>query len=196
VKKFIVPLTEAKNNMKGFEELIEATIDVEAAKDGEYTVSPKFDPLLEEIHDQRVSVKKQLDKHESSVRSDLDNPGSFKREMDKQYGWIFKCVGLPNPSLCGLVADAVICRLGKKDEKLLQPAAMKKKYEVIGSIKSGVKFRDAKLRSLSDNYRELTERYDAASSEVVREIMNVARSYFIRSCEPITCELLTTGIHA
>lgn len=147
-----------------FDGLVEAAVDLEQLQNGEYIIAADYDNSLQEIKTERDSVEKQIAKIHQQAADDLGLPAdkALKLEKTTQYGHVF--------------------RITKKEE----PKVRKKlttQYMNLETRKDGIKFTNAKLRRLSEQYTKLTEEYTSTQRELVAKVVDVA-STFAEVCNP------------
>lgn len=147
-----------------FDGLVEAAVDLEQLQNGEYIIAADYDNSLQEIKTERDSVEKQIAKIHQQAADDLGLPAdkALKLEKNTQYGHVF--------------------RITKKEE----PKVRKKlttQYMNLETRKDGIKFTNAKLRRLSEQYTKLTEEYTSTQRELVAKVVDVA-STFAEVCNP------------
>jgi DNA mismatch repair protein MSH2 len=153
-EKFIAPFEKLHKDLSGFENLVEETIDLEMVEEGEYVINPSFDDELQDIANKKKRIVKKIKEREDEVKISLGSPSSFKIDNDKTHGWFF--------------------RISRKDEKLITGKKKEKLYTILQPIsKAGIKFQDAEMRTLSDEYLELCALYAKKSADLVKEIMNI-----------------------
>ena len=152
----IDPLTELIKDMDKFQQMVEQTVDLEAAEKGDFLVRPEFDKELEELKNTMNETEEKIQAQSSKVANDLSIEAgkTLKLESNQQFGYYF--------------------RVTLKDEKVLRN---KKHYTILDSNKSGVRFRNNKLNELNDEYIAIRDKYTGEQKKVVTEIIEIAASY-------------------
>lgn len=172
----IDPLKELIADMDKFQQLVEQTIDLDAAEKGDFMVNPGFaddfkgniisisnfqNAILIYYHD-LTALKDAMDETEEIIQRQLgkaaDDLGleagkAIKLESNQQYGYYF--------------------RITLKEEKILRN---KKHYTVLDSNKTGVRFRNGKLNELNDDFIAARNKYMDKQKDVIAEIMGIAGS--------------------
>lgn len=152
----IQPLRNANEKLVKLKELVETTIDLKQADQGEFIIKADFDDQLGEL-------KKELDESGSKaegilsrVASDLklETSKSVKLESNAQIGYYF--------------------RVTLKDEKNLRN---NRNYHTIDTNKGGVRFRNSALEDVNEVYLRVRREYEQQQSSVVKEILSVAAGY-------------------
>ncbi|CAL7946134.1 unnamed protein product [Xylocopa violacea] len=153
---FTDPLTELIKDMDKFQQMIEQTIDLDAAEKGDFLVRPEFDDELKELKNTMDEIEEKLQAQLSKVANDLSIEAGkiLKLESNQQLGYYF--------------------RVTLKEEKVLRN---KKQYTILDSNKSGVRFRSNKLNDLNDEYIAVRQKYTTEQKKVVTEIMEIAAGY-------------------
>lgn len=152
---FISRIDGMKADLDRYAGLITEVIDMNAIKEGEYMISPNFDDTLKDLDLARKDTKKKIQTRALAIKTSLGVDASC--EYDKVYGWI--------------------CRVTKKDEKVLDKKENKAKYNVLANVKSGIKFQDAVLKSLSDEMISLTAKYNDNAKDIIEKVMVIVRGY-------------------
>nr|XP_050846789.1 DNA mismatch repair protein Msh2 isoform X1 [Vespula vulgaris] len=157
LKELIInPLKELVNDMDKFQQMIEQTIDLDAAEKGDFLVRPDFDDELKELKEEMDEMEEKVQSQLSKVADDLglESGKSLKLETNQQFGYYF--------------------RITLKEEKILRN---KKNYVILDSNKSGVRFRNNKLSELNDEYIAARDKYTTQQKTVVTEIIEIAAGY-------------------
>ena len=150
------PLTELIKDMDKFQQMVEQTVDLEAAEKGDFLVRPEFDKELEELKSTMNETEEEIQAQSRKVANDLsiDTSKTLKLESNQQFGYYF--------------------RVTLKDEKILRN---KKHYTILDSNKNGVRFRNNKLNELNDEYIAIRDKYAGEQKKVVAEIVEIAAGY-------------------
>ncbi|CAK9806196.1 DNA mismatch repair protein Msh2 [Anthophora quadrimaculata] len=153
---FVDPLNELIKDMDKFQQMVEQTIDLDAAGTGDFLVKPEFDDTLKELKSIMDEVEEKLQSQLGKVADDLSIEAGkiLKLESNQQLGYYF--------------------RVTLKEEKVLRN---KKQYTILDSNKSGVRFRSNKLNDLNDDYIAARDKYIGEQKKVVAEIVEIAAGY-------------------
>ena len=154
-----------------FDGLIEAAVDLDQLQNGEYIIAADYDNSLQELKTERDNVEKQILKIHQQAADDLGLPAEKALKLDKstQYGHVF--------------------RITKKEEPKVRKK-LNSQYVTLETRKDGVKFTNAKLRRLSEQYIKLTEEYSSTQRELVAKVVDVAATFVEVSC---VCYLWKSG---
>ncbi|KAJ3096621.1 MutS-like protein [Phlyctochytrium bullatum] len=154
---YVVKLEEYIDSLAKLQDLVETTIDLEAAENHEYMIKGDFDPQLNEVRVAKQKLEKQLIPEATRVADDLgvDLEKKLKLENNSVYGWHL--------------------RLTKSDAARIRG---KREYIELSTQKAGVLFVTSKLKRLSSEIEELRSQYDSLQSNLVKEIIHVAAGYF------------------
>lgn len=121
-------------------------------------ISAGYDSSLLTLKDERDGVEEQIRKVHQQAANDLDLPVDKSLKLDKgtQFGHVF--------------------RITKKEE----PKVRKKlntQYIVLETRKDGVKFTNAKLKRLGEQYMKLVEAYNSTQRELVSRVVQTAATF-------------------
>ncbi|KAJ7530623.1 hypothetical protein O6H91_14G011000 [Diphasiastrum complanatum] len=141
-----------------YEGLVEAAVDLDELQNGEYVISAGYDNSLQHIKADRERAENQIRKVHQEAASDLDLPADKSLKLDKttQWGHVF--------------------RITKKEEPKVR-RKMCTQYVTLETRKDGIKFTNAKLRRLSEQYMKLTEEYSVIQRELVNKVVEVAATF-------------------
>ncbi|KAL7062246.1 hypothetical protein AAHC03_0397 [Spirometra sp. Aus1] len=155
-KCFITSFESAAEDFKKFAEMVNATIDLDAAKQGELLIKAEVDEELEAIKEKMTKTESKIFKEFRKVSQEigLEPNKTIKLENSDELGYYF--------------------RVTLKMEKHIRGLHWLKKIDL---QKSGVRFRSADLSSLNEQYIELKSSYDAAQKTIVKEILSVTAGY-------------------
>lgn len=147
-----------EEHLTKFAALVEAAVDLDQLDNGEYMISAGYDPSLSTLKDERDGVEEQIQKVHQQAANDLDIPVDKSLKLDKgtQFGHVF--------------------RITKKEE----PKVRKKlntQYIVLETRKDGVKFTNAKLRRLGEQYMKLVDVYNSTQRELVGRVVQTAATF-------------------
>ena len=105
--------------------------------------------MRQKLDDVTASIEKQLDKVARDLS--LEKNKVLKLESNAQLGFFF--------------------RITRNNEKVLRN---NKSYQTIDTNKNGVRFRNAHLQRLNEEYLQLKESYNEQQQSVVDEIVGIA----------------------
>ena len=153
---FVEPLQRTYGEFDKFREMVETTVDLQRAEEGDFVVRPEFDDELQELRQKLTQLEEQVEKQLRRVAGDLslEPHKSLKLESTPQAGFFF--------------------RVMKKEEKLLRN---NKLYQTLETNKNGVKFRSGPLEAASDEYLRTRAAYADQQRSVVQEIVKIAAGY-------------------
>ncbi|GBG77600.1 hypothetical protein CBR_g24047 [Chara braunii] len=158
-EKYINDMEEwtGPDHLGKFDGLVEAAIDLDHVNEGEYVIDPEYDPALGELRAERNKVEEQITKVYKQAISDLDlTDKTLKLDKAAQLGHVF--------------------RITKKEE----PRVRKKlnmQYVTLETRKDGIKFTNANLRKLSEQFQKLTDEYEDRQRELVEKVVEVAATF-------------------
>nr|CAG4636840.1 EOG090X02H9 [Ceriodaphnia reticulata] len=152
----IQPLRTANEKLVKLKEMIETTIDLQQADQGEFIVKADFDDQLGELKKELDECGEKAERILSKVVNNLnlESAKSVKLESNGQIGYYF--------------------RVTLKDEKNLRN---NRNYHTIDTNKSGVRFRNTALEDINETYLRVRREYDQQQQSVVKEILSVAAGY-------------------
>ncbi|PBK98891.1 DNA mismatch repair protein [Armillaria gallica] len=152
---YLTALREHESNLSKYSEMVEQTLDLDQLDHHSYVIKPDFDPRLKEFADELSKLRDGLDEEHQSVGDDLN------MELDKK-------LHLENSQVYGYCF-----RLTKNDAKGLST----KKYTELGTNKSGVYFTTKTLKSLAEDFKDISDKYTRTQSGLVKEVVNIASTY-------------------
>ncbi|XP_053396445.1 DNA mismatch repair protein Msh2-like [Mercenaria mercenaria] len=153
---FTNPLKELLMDFAKFQEMVEATMDLDQVENHDFVIKADFDEgltaLKEKIDGLEDSIKGQMNK----VARDLGlEPNKvLKLESNSQLGYFF--------------------RVTLKEEKALRN---NKNYITIDTKTNGVRFHNKAVRELNNDYLEAKEEYGEQQKSVVNEVIGIAAGY-------------------
>ncbi|GAA5832087.1 hypothetical protein JCM11251_002814 [Rhodosporidiobolus azoricus] len=156
-------LREHSNSLTPYAELVETTIDLSELDRHNFVIKPEFDDSLRGLMGKLGEVRDSLDEEHKDVARDLnmDPEGKILHfEQHSTYGYVF--------------------RLTRKEASAIKN---KRGYIELKSQSSGVFFTTKQLKSLNEDYRDVTKEYEKKQSSLVKEVIQIAASY---------CEVLET----
>ncbi|KAJ2951082.1 hypothetical protein O0L34_g5462 [Tuta absoluta] len=150
------PISELNEDLQKFQQMVEATLDMDAVDRGDYLVKPSFDEQLQSLHDQLQQLQKSADKELLRAARDLglEAGKTIKMETNPQNGYHF--------------------RVTLKEEQALRG---NKRYTIIDAIKGGVRFKTDALENITTEYMDLKSAYEKEQDKVVAEIVSIAAGY-------------------
>ncbi|XP_050447674.1 DNA mismatch repair protein Msh2 isoform X2 [Cataglyphis hispanica] len=152
----IDPLKELIEDMDKFQQLVEQTIDLDAAEKGDFMVNPGFADDFKELKDAMDETEERIQQQLSKAADDLGMEAgkTLKLESNQQLGYYF--------------------RITLKEEKILRN---NKHYTILDSNKTGVRFRNSKLNELNDDFIVARNKYLERQKDVIAEIIGIAAGY-------------------
>ncbi|CAG7725813.1 unnamed protein product, partial [Allacma fusca] len=155
---FIEPLKLLQEDFAKFCSLIENTLDLQLADQGEFVVRPEFDSSLQELRIEMDKVQEKMSSEAYSVASQLglEVNKSLKLESNGQYGHYF--------------------RITLKDETAIRNVAG---FNILDSHKGGVRFRNTELERLSSKYASKHNQYEVTQKDFVRDLLEASSTYYI-----------------
>jgi DNA mismatch repair protein MSH2 len=141
-----------------FEGLVEAAVDLEQIQMGEYIISAGYDSNLQNIKAERDDVEEKIKMIHKTAAAELDLPIDKVLKIDKtsQWGHVF--------------------RITKKEEPKVR-RQLNANYITLETRKDGIKFTNAKLKRLSEQYTKLTEDYATTQRELVAKVVEVTSTF-------------------
>ncbi|KAJ3032339.1 MutS-like protein [Rhizophlyctis rosea] len=162
-QEYMIPLDK-------LQQMVEQTIDLEAYDDHDVRIKASYDEGLQAIRDEMEETKEQFEPEAQRVADDLglEYEKKLKFEHNAQFGHIL--------------------RLTRNDSGAIRG---NKKYTELATRKDGVYFTTAKLRELTDHYKELSERYSKMQARMADEIIETTGRAVIASYFPVLEHLNT-----
>ncbi|KAF7341454.1 DNA mismatch repair protein [Mycena venus] len=164
VRVYQVVLRSFNENLEKYSDMVEHTIDLEELDRHNYVIKPEYDDNLSVIAEKLNETRDGLDKEHKSVSRDLELELDKKlhSENNQTYGYCF--------------------RVTKNDAKNV--GGNPKKYTELGMVKAGLYFTTKNLRSLVEDYKDYTEKYERAQRTLVKEVVNIACKIILFMFEP------------
>ncbi|KAM3965060.1 DNA mismatch repair protein spel1 [Aphomia sociella] len=150
------PISELNEDLNKFQQMIEATIDMDAVDRGDFLVKPSFDEQLQ-------ALSEQLEKLQSSAEKELNKAA---RDLGLDAGKSIKLESTPQNGFC--------FRVTLKEEQSLRG---NKKYTIIDAVKGGVRFKTHALGDITEDYIQTKSTYEKEQDKVVTEIVAIAAGY-------------------
>lgn len=153
---YTTKIREYSDSLSKLQEMVETTVDLDAAQNHEYIIKPEFDDGLRIIRKKLDKLRRELDDEHRNASNDLGVEIDKKLflENHKVHGW---CLRLTR-------AEAGCIRNNKK-------------YQECSTQKNGVYFTTQKLQSVRREFDQLSENYNRTQSSLVNEVVSVAASY-------------------
>ncbi|KAF9459138.1 DNA mismatch repair protein [Collybia nuda] len=151
---YLQSLKEYNESLAKYAEMVEQTLDLDELDNHNYVIKPDYDPRLQDLARKLTDVRDGLDTEHRNVGKDLNI------ELDKK-------LHLENSQVYGYCF-----RLTKNDAK-----GLSKKYIELGTTKSGTFFTTKGLKSLAEDFAELSQSYSRTQSGLVKEVVNIASTY-------------------
>ncbi|KAB1212671.1 DNA mismatch repair protein MSH2 [Morella rubra] len=138
--------------------LVETSVDLDQLENGEYIISPSYDPMLSALKDEQESLEHQIHNLHKQAANDLDLPLDKALKLDKgtQFGHVF--------------------RITKKEEPKIRKK-LTTQYIVLETRKDGVRFTNTKLKKLGDQYQRKLEEYKNCQKELVDRVVQTAATF-------------------
>ncbi|CAF0703085.1 unnamed protein product [Brachionus calyciflorus] len=150
---FINPLNAIIMDFKKFQVMIESTLDLDQIKNHLFLVKSSYKPELEELREKLDRVEEKIESLADKVSRDLGLSG-IKLESNAQSGYYF--------------------RVPRKDDKVVSSS---KEYTVIETRKDGIKFQNAKLQDLNEDFIRIKDSYEQEQKGVVDDIIKISCGY-------------------
>ncbi len=149
-------LREYSDSLAKLQEMVETTVDLDAAENHDYIIKPEFDDGLRIIRKKLDKLRYEMDQEHRAASKDLgqDIDKKLFLENHKVHGW---CMRLTR-------TEASCIRNNKK-------------YQECSTQKNGVFFTTQKLQSIRREFDQLSENYNRTQSSLVNEVVSVAASY-------------------
>ncbi|GJD07970.1 DNA mismatch repair protein msh-2 [Galdieria sulphuraria] len=155
LKPYWQRLISLHTELDRFEELIEATIDLDLVQNNEYVVSARIDENLSEMMRVKDEILAEIAVVHEDVCSHLNlKTDKLKLERKESAGFFF--------------------RLSRKDERLVRGNPH---YVILETRKDGIRFVTKALNRLSERYFCICTEYDKKQEEMENKIIQVVASY-------------------
>ncbi|CAN7988646.1 unnamed protein product, partial [Ixodes hexagonus] len=153
---FAKPLAELESDFSKYLEMVETTLDMEAAEGGDFLVKPDFDDDLKALREELDSLEGKCRGYLDKAARDLglESGKSIKLESSKDLGFHF--------------------RITRKEEPALRS---RKGYLVIDTKQNGVRFRSPDLLSTNAGYLDTRKAYEEAQQSITKMIVEIAGGY-------------------
>uniref|UniRef100_A0A5K3FMM6 DNA_MISMATCH_REPAIR_2 domain-containing protein n=1 Tax=Mesocestoides corti TaxID=53468 RepID=A0A5K3FMM6_MESCO len=154
---FVSALQTAEANFSKFVEMIESTLDLEAAASrNEFIIRPDFEPELQDIKERMENVESAILHEFQEVASNVGLEAGKTIKLESSDGMGF------------------YLRVTLKMEKQIRGISWLKKIDM---QKGGVRCRSAELSRLNEEHTSLKDQYAKAQRCVVNELLTVACGY-------------------
>lgn len=167
---FLTQLDSIITGLQKFEELVESTIDLNSIDSHEFMINPDME---EGLNDTKARLEACQDRMKDIFASVSDELGM---EMDKKlkfenhhvHGWSF--------------------RLTRTDASCLRGLS---KFKELATLKAGIIFTTNELRSLSNEFTDLSQEYKKIQARLAKEIIEIACSYcpLLERCSAVLGQL-------
>ncbi|KAF8866139.1 DNA mismatch repair protein msh-2 [Acephala macrosclerotiorum] len=149
-------IRDCSDSLAKLAEMVETTVDIDAAQNHEYIIKPEFDEGLRIIRKKLDKLRKEMDDEHREASQDLGQEMDKKLflENHKVHGW---CMRLTRAESGGIRNN--------------------KKFQECSTQKNGVYFTTQKLQSIRREFDQLSENYNRTQSSLVNEVVSVAASY-------------------
>lgn len=153
---YTAKLRDYLESLAKLQEMVETTVDCEAAQNHEYIIKPEFDDGLRIIRKKLDKMKIEMNQEHHNASKDLGQEVDKKLflENHKVHGW---CM-----------------RLTRTEASCIRNNS---KYQECSTQKNGVFFTTQKLQSIRREFDQLSENYNRTQSSLVNEVVSVAASY-------------------
>lgn len=159
-QRYLDPLEELTDDshLNRFISLVEAAVDLDQLENGEYMISPSYDPKLRQLKDEQESLEQQIHRLHQQTANELDLAADKALKLDKgtQFGHVF--------------------RITKKEEPKIRKK-LNTHFIVLETRKDGVKFTNTKLKKLGDQYQKILEEYKNCQKVLVARVVQTAATF-------------------
>ncbi|GLT76516.1 hypothetical protein SLA2020_481690 [Shorea laevis] len=154
----LLELLTDNDHLNKFIALVETAVDLDQLENGEYMISPGYDPSLSALKDEQESLERQIHNLHKQTAFDLDLPIDKALKLDKgtQFGHVF--------------------RITKKEEPKIRKK-LTTQFIVLETRKDGVKFTNTKLKKLGDQYQKIIEEYKNCQKELVDRVVQTSATF-------------------
>ncbi|XP_072964311.1 DNA mismatch repair protein MSH2 isoform X1 [Typha angustifolia] len=147
-----------EDRLSKFIALVEVSVDLDQLENGEYMISPSYDPDLAALKDELSAVEQQIQNLHKQAGKDLDLSldKALKLENGTQFGHVF--------------------RITKKEEQKVRKK-LSTHYIVLETRKDGVKFTNSKLKKLGDQYQKILNEYTSCQKGIVARVVDTSATF-------------------
>jgi len=173
-KTYTSTLNEIIRDFGGFAELIEGTVDLEAAKSHEYLINAQLDEEFTKLVESRAAIQKAMDMLYAQACMDLHDgkknrtkPYATMTRSKKDKTWCFEC------------------------PRRFKGRARKKKYTIIEEAGMKMRVTTGRFSRLGASFSRVDDRINEKQSALVAEIIDVVKTYtpLVEDLEIIIAEL-------
>ncbi|KAG4304795.1 hypothetical protein PORY_001848 [Pneumocystis oryctolagi] len=153
---YLFKLKEFNKNFKKYIELVETTIDFESMNNHEWIIKSEFHESLDHLLNELNELKSKIQQEYLRVGDELqqDTVKKLKLEQTDMHGWCF--------------------RLTRSHAYNIRD----KNYIELSTLKSGVHFTTLTMRELSKEYYNVLAQYKHQQTELAKEIIEIAASFY------------------
>uniref|UniRef100_A0A0K2T3F1 MutS homolog 2, colon cancer, nonpolyposis type 1 (E. coli) [Taeniopygia guttata] n=2 Tax=Lepeophtheirus salmonis TaxID=72036 RepID=A0A0K2T3F1_LEPSM len=154
---FLSTLKSNVDKMKGYQAMINKSLDFEAIKDGEFFIRPTFDEGMVELRNQMKDLRGEMESENETVISDLemDSTKHMRLEYSDTHGYHFRVT--------------LKYELSLRDHE--------DNYNIIEAAKNGIKFQTKALTRMSEDYEAMKAQYNVLQERILEEILDIAFGY-------------------
>ncbi|CAL9184503.1 unnamed protein product [Musa hybrid cultivar] len=147
-----------EERLNKFIALVEVSVDLDQLENGEYMISPGYDPNLAALKNELTAIEQQItDLHKQAANDlDLSLDKALKLEKGTQFGHAF--------------------RITKKEEQKVRKK-LTNHYIVLETRKDGIKFTNSKLKKLGDQYQKLLSDYTSCQKGIVARVVDTSATF-------------------
>lgn len=147
-----------EERLNKFIALVEVSVDLDQLENGEYMISPGYDPNLAALKNELTAIEQQINDLHKQAANDLDLSldKALKLEKGTQFGHAF--------------------RITKKEEQKVRKK-LTNHYIVLETRKDGIKFTNSKLKKLGDQYQKLLSDYTSCQKGIVARVVDTSATF-------------------
>ncbi|KAH8740587.1 MutS like ABC ATpase involved in DNA repair [Cryptosporidium ryanae] len=161
----LIPLESTLSKFGDYVKLVEKTIDLDEAENGNYLIIPQFTPELERLYEKKEEISAKIESH----RKELDSYLCNKKGYNEGYREAVKVIR-------GEGMDKSLCfRVSRKDIDCFQD---KKIYKQVRINKNDYLFRTREIQELSDKEDRILKDYNYEQHQVLVKAVSVASTYW------------------
>ena len=153
--KFVEPVKQYHANFNKLCALVEAAVDLDAAKRHEFVLQPHFTPDLKAADEAKEEVRERIEAHYEDMQAELRvDEKTLKLEQAPIFGYVF--------------------RVTRKDEQAIRKV---KGLTTLQTKKEGVLFRSRELSSLAEEYSELCAVFEKAQRDIATKVLETTATF-------------------
>ncbi|KAH7647778.1 hypothetical protein FG379_000404 [Cryptosporidium bovis] len=161
----LIPLERTLSRFGDYIKLVEKTIDLGEAENGNYLIIPQFTPELERLYKKKEEISMKIESH----RRELDSYLCNEKGYNEGYREAVKVIR-------GEGVDKSLCfRVSRKDIDCFQD---KKIYKQVRINKNDYLFRTREIQELSDKEDRILKDYNYEQHQVLIKAVSVASTYW------------------